>query len=367
VAERAPDGPGAAPAADAGGAANAGGPADAVGGPDAAREPGAESGPSAVGNPGAARGPGAAPGVQSETAGSMEPSSKFDRDTSVWREHGAQRLRVGEQATFSAEVAPDWRAGRGPHGGYLAAMLLRALIASVAASASAQREPRDPRSLTIHYARPPEPGPVRITTTLERDGRSLSTLSARMHQGEELIALLLAAFSVPWTGPEISDVRLPDVDGPDASREGLKLIEHGPEFARHIVLQPRMRGRPFATDAASADGVQPMEIRAWMGLVEPRPIDALSLAFFSDALIPAPYMRMREWAAVPTIDLTVHFRARMRSAPDADPRELCLAQTTTELVHDGFFVEDGLIWAADGTLLAHSRQLAIVIPFRGNG
>jgi acyl-CoA thioesterase len=75
-------------------------------------------------------------------------------------------------------------------------------------------------------------------------------------------------------------------------------------------------------------------------------------------------MRMREWMAVPTVDLTVHFRGRMRPEPDADPRELCLAQTTTELLHDGFFVEDGLIWAADGTLLAHSRQLAILVPFR---
>jgi len=295
---------------------------------------------------------------------------KFDRDTAVWRtpagtlrgggqagEDGAERLQVGAQAVFGAQVAPDWRAGRGPHGGYLAAMLLRALIESVADAG------RAPRSLTIHYARPPEPGPVRITTTLEREGRSLSTLSARMHQGEELIALVLAAFSIPWAGPELSDVVLPDVEPADPSREGLKLMEHGPEFARHIVLQPRMAGRPFADGAA---GEQPMEIRAWMGLVEPRPIDALSLAFFSDALIPAPYMRMREFAAVPTIDLTVHFRSRMRAPAGADPHELCLAQTTTELVHDGFFVEDGLIWAADGTLLAHSRQLAIVIPFHPN-
>jgi acyl-CoA thioesterase len=135
-------------------------------------------------------------------------------------------------------------------------------------------------------------------------------------------------------------------------------MEHGPEFARQIVLQPRMQGRPFSGSE------QPMAIRAWMGLVEPRPIDALSLAFFSDALIPAPYMRMREWSAVPTVDLTVHFRARMRAEGDADPHELCLAQTTSELVHEGFFVEDGLIWAVDGTLLAQSRQLAIVVPFR---
>jgi len=284
----------------------------------------------------------------SATLGRPTSADKFDSDTAVTLDE-----QSGPQRVFTANVAPDWRAGRGPHGGYLAAMLLRALVESVADPA------RDPRSLTIHYARAPEPGPVRITTTIERQGRSLTTCSARMHQGEQLVALVLAAFSVPWGGPEISTVAMPDVQPPDPSRAGVKLIEHGgPEFARHIVLQPRMQGRPLA------GGESPMEIRAWIGLAQPRPIDALALAFFSDALIPAPYMRMREMAAVPTVDLTIHLRGRMTPAPDADPRELCLAQTTTELVHDGFFVEDGAIWATDGTLLAQSRQLAIVIPMR---
>ena len=41
---------------------------------------------------------------------------------------------------------------------------------------------RAPRSLTIHYARAPEPGPVLIRTAIERAGRSLSTLSARMER-----------------------------------------------------------------------------------------------------------------------------------------------------------------------------------------
>lgn len=287
--------------------------------------------------------------------------TKFDRDTAVWlesRPDGGEHRRsadpalVGRQTVFGVEVAADWRAGRGPHGGYLAAMLLRALVEAVDDPA------RAPRSLTIHYARAPEPGPAKIVTTLERQGRSLSTLSARMTQGEHLIALVLAAFSVPWGGPEFSEVQMPTVDPADPSRQGVKLIEHGgPEFARHIVLQPRMQGMPFA------GAEQQMEVRGWLGLAEPRPIDALSLAFFSDALIPAPYMRLGEPAAVPTVDLTVHFRTHMPRVSAPDPAELCLAMTRTELLHDGFFVEDGNIWAADGTLLAQSRQLAIVIPF----
>jgi hypothetical protein len=105
-----------------------------------------------------------------------------------------------------------------------------------------------------------------------------------------------------------------------------------------------------------------MEVGAWVGLAEARPIDALSLAFFSDALIPAPFMATGEPAAAPTIDLTVHFRSSMPRGDDPDPYELCFARVTSKLVQEGFFEEDGVIWAADGTVLAQSRQLAILLP-----
>ena len=54
------------------------------------------------------------------------------------------RSRVRVRAVFAAEVAPDWRAGRGPHGGYLAAMLLRALIETVADDAARAALADDP-------------------------------------------------------------------------------------------------------------------------------------------------------------------------------------------------------------------------------
>src|ERR1700730_12154203 len=50
-----------------------------------------------------------------------------DRATDVLLEHGSEL-----QSTFAGEVSAAWRAGRGPHSGYLAAMLLRALIETVA-------------------------------------------------------------------------------------------------------------------------------------------------------------------------------------------------------------------------------------------
>jgi acyl-CoA thioesterase len=274
----------------------------------------------------------------------------FDRDTAVRLEHGSEW-----ESAFAADVSPAWRAGRGPHGGYLAAMLLRALIETVADPA------RSPRSLTIHYPRAPEPGPVTIQTRVERAGRSLSTLSARMEQDGTLIALVLSAFSVAWEAPEISDLRMPNVPGPDPSREAGTLEKFGaPPFTRHLVMQPRIGVRPFAASE------QPMEIGGWLGLAEPRPLDALSLAFFSDALFPPPFVRLRpeQRVVAPTIDLTIHFRATTPRSSGPDPDELCLARFQTRLVHEGFFDESGVIWAEDGTVLAQSRQLAILLPVR---
>jgi acyl-coenzyme A thioesterase PaaI-like protein len=296
------------------------------------------------GDAGAAAGSGGGAGEAAGEAGTPAINS-FDADTAVRLEDVD-----GARSRFAAEVSPNWRAGRGPHGGYIAAMILRALTAAVGDPA------RAPRSLTVHYTRAPEPGPVTITAVRERDGRSLSSLSGRMEQDGRLIALVLGAFSLPWAGPEIDEARPPAVEPP---REPIWPGEEPPPWAPPIagqtVLQRRFGGMPFTGQREA-----PMEIGGWLGHRERRPLDALSLAFFSDALLPAPFQRFSEPLAVPTIDLNVHFRAALPLG-GGPPVELCLTHIRTRLIHEGFFEEDGLMWAPDGTLLAQSRQLAIVL------
>jgi acyl-CoA thioesterase len=284
----------------------------------------------------------------------------FDRDTAVRRfDDSPEAERTGE-LVFSAEISPAWHGARGPHGGYLAAILLRALTEAAA------DQTRPVRSLTIHYARAPQPGPVRIRTTLERRGRSLSTLSARMEQDGKVIALALAAFSTPWQAPETAELPMPTVPAPDRARattEALsERIEQGlmPAFLRHLVLQPRIGALPFSGSEV------PMEGAMWLGLSDPqRPLDAIALALLSDVGIPPPFMRLREPASASTIDLTVHFRSPLPAAEQRDPAELCLGRLCTRVIHEGFFESDGVIWAADGTVLSHARQLAILMPSAG--
>src|ERR1700704_3845596 len=81
---------------------------------EASTAPGASTPPRADATPTTALAPGA-----------------FDRDTAV-RELSRSTDAEIVRAEFAADVSADWRAGRGPHGGYLAAMLLRALVETIA-------------------------------------------------------------------------------------------------------------------------------------------------------------------------------------------------------------------------------------------
>jgi hypothetical protein len=181
-----------------------------------------------------------------------------------------------------------------------------------------------------------------------------------MEQDGRLLALVLAAFSVPWTGQQIDDLPLPEVEPAGPEREAGTAVEFGaPPFTRHLIMQPRFQGAPLTGER------RPMELGAWIGLAEARPLDAPAVAFFSDALIPSPFMATAEPAAAPTIDLTVHFRTALPRTADPDPHELCFAKVSSKLIQEGFFEEDSVIWAADGTVLAQSRQLAILLPSIG--
>lgn len=81
---------------------------------------------------------------------------------------------------FRAQVHPSWWIVNGPNGGYVAAIVLRAIVAAVGDAA------RRPRSITLQYLRAPEAGPVDVEVRVER---SVTSGSASMTQGDRLLAL----------------------------------------------------------------------------------------------------------------------------------------------------------------------------------
>ena len=87
----------------------------------------------------------------------------------------------------------------------------------------------------------------------------------------------------------------------------------------------------------------------------PAPLDHLTVASLADTLVPAAFSLLGRPLIVPTLDLTIHFRAPLPAAGD-----WLLCSFVSRLAAGGTWEEDGEVWSQDGRLLAQSRQLAIV-------
>jgi acyl-CoA thioesterase len=254
-------------------------------------------------------------------------------------------LTPAGEGSWNGAIAPGWHTPRGPLGGYVLAILMRGLELAV------DDAERGARSVSAHFLRPPIDGPVSVSARVERAGRSLTTVSGRLEQGGELIALALAAYSKPWPGPLLTDAPMPEAEPPppDAREPSAGPLDGAPPFMNRLAMLARF-GEPAFTRAAHG------EVGGWLGLREPRPLDAPAVALLADAWYPAPWPRLLELAPAPTIDLTVHFRAPL---PLDDT--LLLGRFRNRVVRDGFFDEDGELWAPDGTLVAQSRQLGLLL------
>src|SRR5215472_10574278 len=187
-------------------------------------------------------------------------ATQFDVETAVTRQ---------DAETFTAEIAPSWWVAFGPNGGYLAAIVLRALQQALA------DESWQPTSLTLHYPAAPAVGTCQVITRIERKGRSLATLSARLTQGDRLCALALAAFCLPRESTVTFAERvMPNVPPPDhvAPMVRVGLL---PSFTGRYDYRWAIGDPPFSgSDRAEAGG--------WIRLAEPRPIDSLLVAAFLD-------------------------------------------------------------------------------------
>lgn len=265
---------------------------------------------------------------------------RFDRDTA------ATRIADG---TYAVSIDAGWWVDRGPNGGYLAGIITQALIAEVGDAE------RSLRSITVHYLAPPDAGPATVQVHTERRGRIVQYLTATMTQGDRLVAKAMAAFGVSnASSPVFADPSYPGYPTPTemeyvSDPPGLSEIRNRYEYL-HVM------GAPW--DAPTTEAVT----GGWLRLHEPRPYDAALITAMCDAWNPPVYTRLRSDVAVPTLDLTVHLRsvtAMQRLRPD----DWVAVRFRSTIAAEGYLEEDGQIWAPDGTLLAHSRQLAVLLAF----
>jgi len=259
--------------------------------------------------------------------------TKFDTDTAV-RTIGAGR--------YEATVSSDWRIVRGANGGHLAATLLRAMSGTV------DDADRSPVSYTVHFARVPKERTVCLEASVERTGRTMSTVFGRMLQDGKVVLAGLAAYSTPRSGPEFADISMPQLPIPEEIEQAADRGDFA--FGHHFDF----RSVPLDADRA--------EIMVWMRLREPQSLDHFVVTQLCDSFAPAVFVKLGRGgggAGVPTIEMTYHYREPLPLA-GARPDDWYLGVFRTATARAGFIEEDGWLWSRRGTLIAQSRQLTLI-------
>ncbi|MEU6984912.1 thioesterase family protein [Streptomyces sp. NPDC046324] len=266
--------------------------------------------------------------------------SEFDRDTAV-------TLRA--PGVYDADLSAGWTIINAVNGGYLLALLGRAL---------GDHLPHpDPFTISAHYLTPSVPGPAVIRTETVRTGRTLSTGQASLFQyaedGTEVerIRVLASYGDLDALSDDVRTSAAPPAiapidqcfgpsDGPRPPIPGSNAITD----RLALKLDPATVG--WAIGAPSGNG----EMRGWFGLADGREPDALSLLLTVDALPPTSFeLGLKGWT--PTVELTTHVRCRPAPGP------LRVSITTRNLA-GGFLEEDAEVWDSADRLVAQSRQLA---------
>lgn len=294
--------------------------------------------------------PAGAPGTRAgaEPAGPVPALGRevfeFDRDTA------ARRRAPG---VHDIDLSPGWGMGRTLNGGYLLAVVGRALAWDLAHP--------DPFTVTAHYLTATAPGPAVVRTDTARAGRSLSSASAGLFQpvpgaaGErgaetERLRVLGTYGDLDALGDDVRTAAEPPALPPP--EECFSATDHPagpdavPELSRRLDLRLDPATSGWAVGAPSLRG----EMRAWVSLADGRAPDPFALLLAVDALPPTGFdLGLTGW--LPTVELTVHVRARPAPGP------LRVGVTTRNLA-GGFLEEDAEVWDTADRLVAQSRQLA---------
>jgi hypothetical protein len=243
---------------------------------------------------------------------------------------------------YAAEIDAAWSIGGKANGGYLLAMMGRA-VADVGTHPHVI-------AASAHYLRSPEFGAVTVETEVLRGGRSASQLRARLIQHDAVcVEALFTTAELTATEPFWAG-GLPDA--PAAPFDDCVRVPSVTPHGVHVPIMDEVDLRldkavlGFAVGQPSGSG----ELRGWLALPDDEVFDPASLLYAVDAFPPGTFeVAMSGW--VPTLELSVYVRALPAPGP---VRVLHKAQ----LIDAGRVDEACFVWDSTGRLVAQGTQLA---------
>ena len=255
-------------------------------------------------------------------------------------------LREVSSGVFGTEIIEDYWIIVGPNGGDLGALLTNA------GEMHLGLETHQLRSMTIHYLTPPKLGPVDISVTTIRSGRSVTFLRFEMIQNSEIVLVATGLWASSNNGIESPQIVMPEVPDPEDCPVPIRLTDSPTRL--HEKWEIRSVNQAFGVLTEN----NASHMRWWIRPKETSPISSALLVAAADALPPPIFFHSDTVKMAPTVDLTIHVRAEINSVKWG-PAAWLLAEFVTNHASGGFIEEDGLIWNNDGTLLCMSRQLAL--------
>lgn len=258
----------------------------------------------------------------------------------------ASGVRLIGDGRWESELGEGWDILGNTNGGYMLAIASRA--------ASGATEGRVPVTITGHFTRPGRAGPVVVETDVVRSGRRLSVVRSRMLQGEHLLLETLGSFTEPQADtPEVLladavPVALPPPEDCVRARwDGVAPFPPPMMDRIDLRVSPRLAGM-FTTGPYGEAALE-----GWFRLLDGEPLDPHALVLAADAFPPTAFTAGLPVGWTPTIELTVHIRN-----PNVTGWIRC--EFISRFVSGGYIEEDGLFWDESETLVAQSRQLALV-------
>jgi acyl-CoA thioesterase len=234
-------------------------------------------------------------------------------------------------------------------GGYVEALALGAMTRAL--GHDAQR----PQSMTMHFLRPFLDGPFRAETTIERTGRNMSNVTARLYSVGKLAGFAIASFGTRREFNEFTALTAPDAQPVQPGEEPV-VSPLGVPNHKHFDMYPRIG--TFARGGGDA------HVGGWVRGRALGPIDHAMIPVLADLWIPAAYHRWTQPTPAVSVDITTHFRAAL-PRDDVPPTSLVFVDLRTAGSIGGFVDEDVAIWSEAGELLAQSRQMRFVHALPG--
>src|ERR1700752_3787044 len=262
----------------------------------------------------------------------------------------AMTLREVDPGVYEGELDKHWTIGPKVHGGAMLALCANAARTACGGSGL------EPVAVSASFLWAPDPGPMRLVTSIRKRGRRISVVDVELTQGDRTAVHAVVNLGEPEhfppggrAAPLLSANPVVGLMAPEPP-DDVAPIGPGHPLAGLVHLGEGCDVRPLLSTLGPADGRPPV-IQMW---VRPRGLapDVLFALMCGDVSEPVTFSVGRTgWA--PTVQLTPYLRAL---PADGWLRVVC----TCMQIGQDWFDEDHTVVDCGGRIVVQARQFAMV-------